>query len=139
MLILCSILFFLLFGAAAFCVFYYAKNVIAGIGVISIPILFAAIVLRHIKDMEHAYIELRDHEIHVVDYYWGIKKEKHFALSDITSAEIHPGYSHKVKGYRHSGAGMRYIVFKNGDTYLFKVIALPETEEIFRQYMVQTH
>ena len=64
-----------------------------------------------------------------------IKKEKHISFSDITSAEICIGYSHKVKGYRLSFAGMRYIVFRNNKKYLFKIIYLPETEEIFKHYL----
>ena len=88
-----------------------------------------------IKDIENAYIEIKENEIIVVDYYWGVKKEKHISFSDITSAEICIGYSHKVKGYRWSFAGMRYIVFKKDKKYLFKIIYLPETEEIFKQYL----
>ena len=72
---------------------------------------------------------------YVVDYYWGVKKEKHISFSDITSAEICIGYSHTVKGYRLNFAGMRYVVFKKGNRYLFKIIYLPETEEIFKQYL----
>ena len=97
--------------------------------------MLTAVILIHIKDIEKAYIEIKDNEIYVVDYYWGVKKEKCFSFSDITSAEICIGYSHKVKGYRLSFTGMRYIVFKKDNRYLFKIIYLPETEEIFNQYL----
>ena len=135
LLLFCWFLMFSIFCLGSFTCFYYAKSIASGISVLLIPILMTAIILNHIKDMERAYVEIIDDKISVVDYYWGVKKEKHFTFSDITSAEIHIGYSHKVKGYRHSTAGMKYIVFKNGNKYLFKIIALPETEEIFKEYI----
>ncbi len=135
LLILCGILIYSIFGLLSFACFYYAQSMIGGIAVILIPTSLTAIILIHINDMEKAYIEIKDNDIYVVDYYWGIKKEKHISFSDITSAEIHIGYSNKVKGYRFRIAGMRYIVFKQDKKYLFKIIYLPETEEIFKQYI----
>lgn len=132
---LCAILIYSIFGLVAFACFYYAQSFVGGISVIMIPVLLTVIILIHIKDMEKAYVEITENGICVVDYYWGIQKEKHISFSDITSAEIHMGYSHKVKGYRFSAVGMRYIVFKNGNKYLFKIIALPETEDLFKQYI----
>ena len=133
--LICAILIYSIFGLVSFACFYYAQSFIGGMSVILIPVLLTAIILIHIKDIEKAYIEIKENEIYVVDYYWGIKKEKHISFSDITSAEICIGYSHKVKGYRLSFAGMRYIVFKKDNKYLFKVIYFPETEEIFKQYL----
>ena len=133
--LICAILVYSIFGLLSFACFYYAKSIVGGILVILIPILMTTIILTHIKDIERAYVEIDENEIHVVDYYWGIKKEKHISFSDITSAEICIGYSRKVKGYRLSIAGMRYIVFKRDNTYLFKIIYLPETEENFKQYL----
>ena len=133
--VLCGVLMYSIFGLVSFACFYYAQSFISGISVILIPILLTAVILIHIKDIEKAYIEIKDNEIYVVDYYWGVKKEKCFSFSDITSAEICIGYSHKVKGYRLSFTGMRYIVFKKDNRYLFKIIYLPETEEIFNQYL----
>jgi len=135
LLVLCAILMFGIFGLLSFACFYYAKSFVGGISVILIPVLLTVIILIHIKDMEKAYVEIKENKFHIVDYYWGIKKEKHISFSDITSAEICIGYSHKVKGYRLSFAGMRYIVFRNNKKYLFKIIYLPETEEIFKQYL----
>ncbi|MBO5395469.1 MAG: hypothetical protein J6A97_01160 [Clostridia bacterium] len=97
------------------------------------PLLLTAIVLIQIKDFEKAYIEIRENEIFVADYYWGIKKEKHISFSDITSAEIYPGSSFRVKGVRMPM--IPYIVFRNHKNYLFKIIYLPETEEIFKKYL----
>ena len=135
LLVLCAILMFGMFGLLSFACFYYAQSLFGGIFVILIPIALTAIILLHIKDMEKAYVEIKEDIIYVVDYYWGIKKEKHISYTDITSAEICIGYSHKVKGYRLSCAGMRYIVFKKDNKYLFKILCLPETEEIFKQYL----
>lgn len=130
-----AILIYGIFGLVAFACFYYAQSFIGGISVILIPVFLTAIILIHIKDIEKAYVEIKENEIYVIDYYWGIKKEKHISFSDITSTEICHGYSHKIKGYRLSLAGMRYIVFKQDKKYLFKIIYLPETEEIFKQYI----
>ena len=79
--------------------------------------------------------EIKENEFCVVDYYWGIKKEEHIPISKVTSAEVCLGYSLKVKGYRFSAVGTRYIVFRNGKKYLFKIIYLPETEKLFKQYI----
>lgn len=133
--VLCGVLMYSIFGLVSFACFYYAKSIVGGILVILAPILMTAIIFTHIKDIERAYVEIIENEIYVVDYYWGIKREKHISFSDITSAEICIGYSHKVKGYRLSFAGMRYIVFKKDKKYLFKIIYLPETEETFKQYL----
>ena len=133
--LICAILIYSIFGLVSFACFYYANSIAGGILVIMIPVLMTAIIFTHIKDIERAYVEIQGNEIYVVDYYWGIKKEHRFSFSDITSAEICIGYSHKVKGYRLSFAGMRYIVFRNNKRYLFKIIYLPETEEIFKQYL----
>ena len=124
-----------IFGLVSFACFYYANRIAGGILVIMIPVLMTAIIFTHIKDFNRAYVEIQGNEIYVVDYYWGVKKEKHIPFSDITSAEICIGYSHKVKGYRLNFAGMRYIVFEKDNKYLFKVIYLPETEKIFKQYL----
>jgi len=124
-----------MFGLMSFACFYYAQSAIGGISVILIPVLLTAMILIPIHDMEKAYVEIKDNGIDAVDYYWGIKKEKHISFSDITSAEIHTGYSNKVKGFRFCIAGIRYIVFRQDKEYLFKIIYLPETEEIFKQYI----
>ena len=89
-----------------------------------------------IKDIVNAYIDIDESSIHVVDYYFGIKKEQIFSFSDITSAEIVLGFSHRVKGYRVSAMGTRYIVLKKDNKYLFKVIHLPETENIFKEFLI---
>ena len=132
---ICGILMFGIFALVSFACFYYANSIVGGIFIILIPVFMTALILTHNKDMERAYVEINENEIHIVDYYWGIKKEKHISRSDITSAEICIGYSHKVKGYRFSFARMRYIVFRNNKNYLFKIICLPETEEFFKQYL----
>ena len=133
LLAVCGILMFGIFGLVSFACFYYAQSILGGIFVILIPILLTAIILIDIKDLEKAYVEIKENEFHVVDYYWGIKKEKYISCSDITSAEIHLGYSHKVKGNRFRA--LRYIIFKKDNKYLFKIIALPKTEELFKQYL----
>ena len=133
--VLCGVLMYSIFGLVSFACFYYVNSIVGGIFIILIPVLMTALILTHNKDMERAYVEINENEIHIVDYYWGIKKEKHISYADITSAEICIGYSHKVRGYRWSFAGMQYIVFKKDNKYLFKIIHLPETEKFFKQYI----
>ena len=84
----CWLLIFSIFCLLSFACFYYAKSIVGGISVLLIPILMTAILLTHIKDMERAYVEIIDDEISVVDYYWGVKKEKHFALSTMLCIAI---------------------------------------------------
>ena len=133
--VLCYVLTCLIFGLMAFLCFYYAQSIIGSVSVILIYLVLTAIIAVPIIDMEKAYVEIKESEIYVVDYFFGIKKEKYIALSDITSAEIKSGRSLKVKGHRYSNFGIEYIVFMKDDKYLFKIIASPETEEIFKQYI----
>lgn len=135
LLMISAVLMYSMFGLGAFCCFYYAKSFAGGMMVIIVPVLFTVALLIHFKDMEKAYVEIKENGFCVVDYYWGIKKEKHIPISKVTSAEVCLGYSLKVKGYRLSAVGTRYIVFRNGKKYLFKIIYLPETEELFKQYI----
>ena len=89
--------------------------------------------LKLAEGLEKAYIEIKGNDIYVVDYYYGIKKEKHFFVSDITAAEILSGRSFKVKGFRIQQCS--YIVLKKEKKYLFKIICLPETKELFQKYL----
>ena len=74
--VLCAVLIYGIFGLISFACFYYAQSIIGGISIMLIPVLLTAIIHIHIKDIENAHVEIREHEIYVVDYYWGIKKEK---------------------------------------------------------------
>ena len=78
MFCVCAFLFCLIFSTVAFCCIYYAKNVFAGVLVLLIPVLLTVWIVLSIKDLEKAYIEIKGNDIYVVDYYYGIKKEKHF-------------------------------------------------------------
>ncbi len=129
----CGILMFGIFVLLSFACFYYARSISGGIFVILVPISLTAIILISIKDIEKAYVEIKEDEFHVVDYYWGIKNEKCISRSDITSVKILPGSSFKVKGVRIPQ--IPYIVFSNSKKYLFKIIYLPETAEFFKQYI----
>lgn len=84
--------------------------------------------------MTKAYVELQGDKICVVDYYLGIKKEQHFSLNQITSAELCVASSPGVKGYRNYGP-VEYIVFRNGKDYLFKLLHTTATAEAFRPYL----
>ena len=128
-------LMYFVFLLGAFACFYYTKSVLGGILMIFIPIALTTWYYITSKDIANAHIEIDGNSIHVVDYYLGMKKEQILAFSDITSAEIVPGYSHRLKGYRVSAMGTRYIVLKKDNKYLFKIICLPETENIFKDFL----
>lgn len=130
----CALGYYVIFGLVAFACFYYAQSMIGGFFVIFLVLSLTLLCLIPIFDMRKAYVEFDKDSVRVVDYYLGIRKEKQIPLGNITSAEIYPGYSHKVKEYRIS-AGMRYIVFKNNNKYLFKILYLPETEQLLKQYI----
>lgn len=105
--------------------------------VILVPMLVLAILFAQTqKDMEKAYIEIADDAIFVTDYYFGIKNEKKFSVRQIGTAEILLGSSMRVRGYRYSSAGCAYIVFRDAcDRYMFKVICIPETKQLFSKYL----
>ena len=128
-------LMYFVFLLGAFACFYYTKSVLGGILMIFIPIALTTWYYITSKDIANAHIEIDGNSIHVVDYYLGMKKEQILAFSDITSAEIVPGYSHRLKGYRFSAMGTRYIVLKKDNKYLFKIICLPGTENIFKDFL----
>ena len=134
---ICALGIYSTFGLAAFACFYYAQNILAGLSVIFLCLAVTMFCLIPISDMRKAYVEFDKESVRVVDYYLGMRKEKQIPLCDITSAEVYLGYSHKVKGYRIS-AGMRYIVFKSNNQYLFKNLYLPETEQLLKQYIQES-
>lgn len=128
-------LMYFIFLLCAFACFYYAKSVIGGILMILIPIALTTWHCITTKDIINAYIEIDGNSICVVDYYFGIKKQRMFLFSDITSAEIVPAYSYRIKGYRYNYMGTHYIVLRKDTKYLFKIIYLPETENIFKHFL----
>ena len=129
-------LVYFVFALGSFACFYYANSILGGVLMIVLPVALTFWYRITMRDMSKAYIEIDDDSIRVVDYYLGIKKEKVFSFSDISSGEIALGYSHKVRGYRFSVMGTRYIILKRDKEYLFKIIYLPETENVFKRFLV---
>ncbi len=129
--IICAIVLYGIVGFAAF----VSNHSIISITIILVTVLVTAVVVLAKRDIERSCIAITEDAIFVTDYILGIKKEKRISCSDITSAEICHAYSPKIKGYRFSPAGEHFIVFYCGKKYLFKIIHLPETEEIFKQYI----
>lgn len=128
----CAILYFSLFALGAFCCIFYAHNTVAGLLVISIPILLFALLLILSFDIKRAYVEIIKENIVVVDYYFGIKKEKHYTFQDIDSVKFELGYSSKGFSLRTI---QQYLVFRgHKNKYLFKVAYFPETKEFFEKY-----
>ena len=134
LLAICMILVFSIFALGAFASVYYEHNIIAGIIIILIPFAMTAIGSILITDMLRAYVEIIDDSIVIVDYYFGIKKEKHYTFQDIESVKAELGYSFHTRGYRMRGI-VQYLVFRgHKNKYLFKVAYFPETKEFFEKY-----
>lgn len=104
--------------------------------VILIPFLILALgVIISAVDINKAFVKVDGDTIIVVDYYFGVKKEKNFTRSEIKQTDISRG-SFYPRGYWLTGFGLSYIVFKDENSkYLFKIINLPEIKEFFSEYL----
>ncbi|MBR5186903.1 MAG: hypothetical protein IKW18_00400 [Clostridia bacterium] len=109
-----------------------SKNILPGAIVLIAVAIVSAIVMIQMNDMGKAYIKIDGDRITVVDYYLFSKKERYFDFHEVKKAEIVPGNSFHIRGYRYRA---NYIVFMDADgKYLFKVFNCPETNQYFRQY-----
>ncbi len=122
---------YFVFILGALACYFYAHSMLGSILLISIPTVLIALTYITMRDINKAYVEINRNSVLVVDYYFGIKKEQLFSFSDITDAEVVSAYSRKVKGYRYSFMGQRYIILKKNNKYLFKILYTPESENIF--------
>ena len=115
---------------------YYAKSILPALIILLAIGIPSALLFVMNRDMNMAYVEIMGGEIRVVDLYFGIKKENKFLVSDIKTAESYWGGSLRIKGYRWRFGGMHYIVFRDGDgKYLFKILDLPETRDVFGAFV----
>ena len=126
---------FSLFVVAAFYIIFYEKSIGSGLAVLALGIVTVLPLVMLFCDLDRAYIEIKGESILVVDYYFGIRKEKEVFLRDVTAVELSTNCSCRIKGLHERYE--RYIVFSKDNKYLFKVIYLPETERIFRRYINQ--
>ncbi len=135
--ICCGLVIAIFFFMAIACSFY--ANSITPAVVILVPMLLLAVLIAITqKDMDKASVEVVNDVITVTDFYFGIKREKVYSVQDIGCAEVLIGYSMRVRGYRYSNGGMTYIVFKDmNGKYMFKVLCVPETKELFEAYLKQ--
>jgi hypothetical protein len=84
----------------------------------------------------HAYVATDGEHIHVVDYCFWRKREKHLSMSEITHAKIWPSYSMRIPGDRVNVTGGRYIVFYDAcGKARFKLLCEPRAKAYFQQYM----
>ena len=112
-LLLSSIgLMYFVFILGTLACYFYAHSMLGSILFISIPTVLIVLTYITMRDINKAYVEINRNSVLVVDYYFGIKKEQLFSFSDITYAEVVSAYSRKVKGYRYSFMGQRYIILK---------------------------
>ncbi len=84
----------------------------------------------------HAYVATDGEHIHVVDYCFWRKREKHLSMSEITHAKIWSSYSMHIPGDRVNVTGGMYIVFYDArGKARFKLVCEPRTKAYFQQYM----
>lgn len=127
---------FLLF-AAIVCAFT-VHNILPAVVIIGPLIVLAGVILITQKDMDRAYVEISDQRITVADYCFGVEQKKVFSMQDIASAEILPGSSLRVRGYRYDQMGSAYIVFRDRNgKYMFKILFAPETRQYFEKFLIQ--
>ena len=136
MLAVNSVLIVSLFLFLAAACSLYIKSLLPAFVILTPVVVLAILLAISQKDMERAFIDITDDKITVTDFYFGIRREKTFSMSEIECAEIIMGYSMRLRGYRHSGAGCTYIVFRDkAGNYMFKLICAPETKQYFRKYL----
>lgn len=102
--------------------------------ILPIPLFMTAVMAIVYFDTTKAYVEIDSDRIHVVDYYFSIKKEKFFSLREIESAERVSGHSFFLHGYRNRFAD--YLLFRGANRkYLFKIFYCPETKAFFHEFI----
>lgn len=124
-----TIMFYGIWAFAAILCFCYGSiySILSGIWAIFLAVYITSI----FSDICRAYVEINDDQIHVVDYYLFMKREKYFTFQDIASAELESNFF-----FSHYIRGNRYIVLKNlKKKYLFKIIYVPETKDVFKKYV----
>lgn len=83
-------------------------------------------------DLTHAYVEISEDTVTVVDHYCFIKRERQMRIQDVESVEIREAF--EGRGYHLRGKEYLYFLNSKGK-YLFKLIKLPETEDLILQYL----
>ena len=127
--------FFLFLAIAASVI---SRNILPAVVIIGPLIVLAGVILITQKDMDRAYVEISNQVVTVVDYCCGVEQKKVFSMQDIASAEILPGSSLRVRGYRYDQMGSAYIVFRDRNgKYMFKILYAPETQQYFGKFLIQ--
>lgn len=97
--------------------------------ILLLVLLLTAIVALRCSDFTRAYVEIDGDRIRVVNYLFGIKKEKFFSLREIESAER---TVIQVSRFRSAP----YLQFRGANRkYLFKLYDCPETEAFFHEFL----
>lgn len=132
-----GLLFALLLFSAIACSFF-AGSFMPAVVVLTPFLTVAILVIIIKKDMDRAYVEIVDHKVTIIDYYFGVKRGKSFLTEDIAYADAVLGCSMRVHGYRYSAGACTYIVFRdNSGRYMFKIICSPETKQYFQKYLTK--
>ena len=97
--------------------------------ILLLVLLLTALVALRCSDFTRAYVEIDGDRIRVVNYLFGIKKEKFFSLREIESAEC---TVIQVSRFRSAP----YLQFRGANRkYLFKLYDCPETEAFFHEFL----
>ena len=137
--IICAVFIYGFFLFTSVVCSIYVHNIESAVVILSPISLCAAWFVIGIKDAEKEYVEFIKDTVIVVDYRFGIRREKIFSTEDIVEAEIVSGFSNKVRGHRFSHVGVTYIVFRGvHNKYLFKIVNLPETKSYFESYLIKS-
>lgn len=129
--IVIAALFYGMFTLIAVVASMEAHSLLPALLLLLLMLGMTALVAFTYSDVTKAYVEIDGEQIHVVDYYFGIKREKTLSSSKIKSVEktltiLTPGYRMQFGCY---------LLFRGENRkYLFKIFACPETETFFREY-----
>lgn len=106
-----------------------ARSPMPALVILPIPLFMTAGTALVHFDMTKAYVEIDGDRIHVVNYYFGIKKEKFFSLREIESAERTMISVSKI-------SCKYYLQFRGANRKdLFKLYDCPETEAFFCEFI----
>lgn len=132
MFLLSAVLLYSIPVLLACCLFYYERNILAGILTLVVPIALVAVAAIPFVDMSRSYVEFDGDTVTVVDYYCFLKKEKRFNICQIDSTESLLANSFRMRGRRmgYNFFTVRYIVFRDRNgRYLFKILETAEAKD----------
>ena len=121
-------LIYSIFALGAFVIVVYSGQIVIGILLAGLPVLFLLWFYWDRKNLTNSCIEISEQEVTVVEYPLGRKTVAHIAYGQIHHAKLIRPYSWKLHGPRTKDVGIPYIVFfDQKGKQLFKILAYPES------------